>query len=101
MEVVEAKPPRRKDHAGRGESDAIDATAAGLNLLPKDITNLLLPRDEGVEAALSILSAIRARIDAQRTVNRNSLEALLHTYDLGNDARRSLSVLQIKQVARA
>jgi transposase len=98
--VVEAKPPRRKDQAGRGKSDQIDATAAALSLLPKDITKLLQPRDEGARAALSILSASRARIDAQRTVNRNSLSALMRTYDLGIDARKPLSAAQIKQISR-
>lgn len=97
--VVEAKPPRRKDQAGRGKSDQIDATAAALSLLPKDITKLLQPRDEGARAALSILSASRARIDAQRTVNRNSLSALMRTYDLGIDARKPLSAAQIKQIS--
>lgn len=98
--VVEAKPPRRKDQAGRGKSDVIDATAAAMSLLPKDITKLLQPRDEGARAALSILSASRARIDAQRTANRNALAALLRTHDLGTDARKPLSVLQIKQVSK-
>lgn len=100
VEVVEAKPPRRKDQAGRGKSDTIDVTDAAKNLLPNDITNLLQPRDEGARAALSLLSASRARIDAHRTANRNALSALLRTYDLGIDASRPLSVRQIKQVSR-
>ncbi|PRA00198.1 IS110 family transposase [Arthrobacter sp. MYb224] len=99
IEVVEAKPPRRKDQAGKGKSDEIDATAAAMSILPKDITKLLQPRSEGVRAALSILSASRGRIDAQRTINRNSLSALLRTFDLGIDARRSLTPRQIKQIS--
>lgn len=44
IEVVEAKPPRRKDQAGQGKSDEIDATAAALSILPKDVAKLLHPR---------------------------------------------------------
>lgn len=69
--VVEAKPPRRKDQAGRGKSDTIGVTAAAMSLLPKDITKLLQLRDERARAALSILSASRSRIDAYRTATRS------------------------------
>lgn len=71
-----------------------------MSLLPKDITMLRQPRDEGARVALGIHSTCRARIGAQRTVNRNSLVVLLRTYDLGIDARNPLSVHQIKQVSR-
>jgi len=100
IEVVEAKPPRKKDQAGRGKSDAIDACAAAMSILSKDINKLLQPRDEGARAALSILAASRARIDSQRTTNRNSLSALLRSIDLGFDARKPLSTPQVKQISR-
>lgn len=99
IEVVEAKPPRRKDQSSRGKSDEIDATAAAISILGKDISKLLRPRSEGARAALSILSASRGRIDTQRTINRNSLSALLRTFDLGIDARQSLTARQIKQIS--
>lgn len=48
---------------------------------------------------MSILSASRGRKNTQCTINRNSLSALLRTFDLGIDARQSLTARQIKQIS--
>lgn len=99
MTVVEVKPPRKKDKAGVGKTDEIDAAAAAISVLHQDVDRLLRPRSEGVRAALSILVASRERIDNERTRNRNALTALLRSVDLGIDARLALSDRQVKQVS--
>lgn len=99
IEVVEAKPPRKKDQSSRGKSDQIDTTAAAISILGKDISQHLRPRSEGTRAALTIHSDSRGRIDRQRKINRNSPSALQRTFDLGIDARQSLTARQIKQIS--
>ncbi|HJF14794.1 MAG TPA: IS110 family transposase [Enteractinococcus helveticum] len=96
--VVEVKPPRKRQRAGVGKSDDIDATTAAMTVLPHEVSALLQPRSDGLRAALSVLVASRERIDAQRTRNRNALNALLRQIDLGIDARRALTDRQLKEI---
>lgn len=97
--VVEVKPPRKKERAGVGKTDEIDATAAAMGILSADVERLLQPRGEGVRSALNILVSSRQRIDSQRTANRNALNALVRELDLGIDARRALSDRQVHQIS--
>lgn len=91
LSVVEVKPPRKKERAEAGKTDGIDATAAAMGILGQDSARLLQPCSDGLCAALSILVASRQRIDAHRTANRNSLNALVRESELGIDARKVLS----------
>lgn len=97
--VVEVKPPRKKDRAGVGKTDEIDATAAAMGILSHDVERLLHPRSEGVRSALNILVASRQRIDSQRTANRNALNALVRELDFGIDARKALTDRQVRQIS--
>jgi transposase len=60
---------------------------------------LISPRADGVRAAIRVLLAARKSIDGRRTADRNALTMLLRTYDLGVDARRSLTPAQLEQIA--
>lgn len=98
INVVEVKPPSRKTRAGVGKTDEIDATAAAMGILGKDLERLLQPRSDGMRSAISILLASRRRIDQQRTANRNALNALARQIDLGLDARRALTDRQVTEI---
>ncbi|MDR6639441.1 hypothetical protein J2Y68_003102 [Paenarthrobacter nitroguajacolicus] len=95
LNVVEARPPRRGSRGSRGKSGAIDATAAARATLTLDPARLVRPQAEGTHEALTVILAARRRLDTARTINRNALNALVRTTDLGLDARRALSDAQI------
>jgi transposase len=97
--VVEVKPPRKEARAGVGKTDEIDATAAAMGILGKDLEQLLQPRSDGVRAAVSVLLASRRRVDQQRTASRNALNALARTIDLGIDARTALTDRQVAEIS--
>jgi len=97
--VVEVKPPRKQARAGVGKTDEIDATAAAMSVLHQDTERLLTPRADGVRSALNVLVAARERIDAERTRNRNALNALAREVTLGIDARKALTDKQIKEIS--
>lgn len=99
LSVVEVKPPRKKDRAGVGKTDEIDATAAAMGVLGQDTDRLLLPRADGIRSALNVLVGSRNRIDAHRTATRNALNALVREIDLGIDARKALSDREIRQIS--
>lgn len=99
LHVVEARPPRRGSRGSRGKSDAIDAIAAARATHALDTARLVRPRAEGTREALTVLLAARRRLDTARTINRNALNALVRTTDLGLDARRALMDAQIELVA--
>lgn len=97
--VVEVKPPSKQARAGVGKTDEIDATAAAMRVLGKDLTNLLHPRAEGVRTAISVLLASRHRVDHQRTMNRNALNALVREINLGLDTRKALIDRQLNEIS--
>jgi len=90
--IVEARPPKRAQRAGKGKSDLIDAHAhaAASSVLPKDTTELIRPRAGKLRSALRVLLTARRAMDAQRTADRNALTALVRIIDLGIDARKPL-----------
>jgi transposase len=97
--VVEVKPPRMQARAGVGKTDEIDATAAAMSILGMDLERLLQPRSDGTRAAISVLLASRRRVEQQRTANRNALNALVRTIDLGIDARKALTDQQVADIS--
>jgi transposase len=98
LEVVEARPPKRAQRPGKGKSDLIDAHAAAISVLPREITELIRPRLGKLRSALRVLLTARKAMDSQRTADRNALIALARTIDLGIDARRPLTDAQIEQI---
>lgn len=96
--IVEARPPKRTQRAGRGKSDLIDAHAAASSVLALPADQLVQPRTGKLRSALRVLLTARRAMDAQRTGQRNALTALVRIIDLGIDARRPLNQAQIEQI---
>ncbi|WP_281873289.1 transposase, partial [Brachybacterium paraconglomeratum] len=82
-----------------GKSDPLDAEAAARTALCTDVEKLAHPRRSGDRAALRVLLASRSLTDQQRTANKNALTALLRTTDVGIDARKPLTDVQIATIA--
>lgn len=99
FEVAEVRPAARTSHAHSGKSDVLDAEAAARSVLGRDYDHLARPRQAGRRAALRVLLAARAIMDQQRTANRNALNALLRSIDLGIDARKAVSDPQVRTIA--
>lgn len=97
--VVEARPPRRAQRAGRGKSDEIDAEAAARAVLGQNTGRLIRPRAGKLRSALRVLLVARRSMDTQRTADRNMLTALVRLISLGIDARTPLTDEQIAQIA--
>lgn len=97
--VTEVRPAARSTQAHTGKSDAIDAEAAARSVLGRDVERLAQPRTGSNRSALRVLLAARAMIDQQRTANRNALNALARTTELGLDARYALTNAQLRQIA--
>ncbi|MGX5770294.1 IS110 family transposase [Microbacterium trichothecenolyticum] len=100
-EVVEAPRINARSRRGVGKSDPLDARAIAAAVLPLEENQLRRPRaDDGMRQALRVLVAARDQLAVEKTVNVNALTALLRTNDLGVDARKPLTVAQIRQVSR-
>lgn len=99
FDVTEVRPPARSTHAHTGKSDLLDAHAAARSVMGLDPQSLTQPRRAGDRATLRVLLASRSLIDNQRTANRNALNALVRTVELGVDARKPLSDGQIRTIA--
>lgn len=89
--MVEVKPPRRQARAGVGKTAEIDATAAAMSILGKDLEQLLQPRSDGARAAISVLLASRHKADQQPRASRNALNALQGPSTWGIGARKALT----------
>jgi transposase len=99
IEVAEVKPPRRQARAGVGKSDPIDALEAARQVLHRSAESLAVPRADGLRAALRVLLTGRRGLDTRRTADRNALNALVRTSDLGIDARKALTDARITMIA--
>lgn len=99
-EVAEAPRMSARANRGIGKSDLLDARRIAAAALPLDVTHLRHPRaDDGVRAAVRVLLASRDHMSTERTATINALTALLRVCDLGIDARRPLTAVQITTVA--
>ena len=97
--VVEARPSKRASRAGRGKSDVIEAETAARSVPGRDTGMLIRPRAGKLRSALRVLLTARRSMDSQLTADRNALTALVHTIDLGIDARRPRTVTRVALVA--
>lgn len=95
--VVEARPPKRLGRR-QGKSDAIDALAAARAVLALDVDRLPTPRAGKIRSALRVLLTARRSIDQARSADRNALNALVRTIDVGVDARKPLTDAQLRAI---
>lgn len=99
-EVVEAPWMNAKAHHGLGKSDPLDAARIGMAVLNLKEEQLRRPRlGDGVRAALRVLVSARDSMATERTKSINALTALLRVNDLGIDARRPLTAVQVITVS--
>lgn len=86
--------------AVEGKSDRIDAELIARSVLGLRLRQLRRPRQPGgVRGALAVKLAARRRLARTRTITVNALTALVRTHPLGVDARRALTVAQIRTIA--
>lgn len=96
LRVVEAP---RVIYRPAGKDDRIDARTAASSVLPMDTTHLADRRSGAERDALQILLTAREDLTRSRTRAINQLTALTRRFDLGIDARRSLTTPQIRTIA--
>ncbi|MGH9305637.1 MAG: IS110 family transposase [Acidimicrobiales bacterium] len=101
-EVVEAAKMPSGDRRGKGKSDELDAERIARAVLGLATADLRVPRTlstDQARVAMRVLVVAREQMTAERTRAINVLVALVRTIDLGIDARRPLTVGQIKTIA--
>jgi transposase len=99
--VVEAARMDARAHHGVGKSDKLDSQRIARAVLPLEEKQLRRPRlDEGIRAALRVLVSARDAMTGERTRAVNALTALVRVHELGLDARKALSAVQIAEVSR-
>lgn len=99
--AVEAARMDARANRGVGKSDPLDARRIAAAVLPLTGDRLRNPRaDTGVRAALRVLVAARDQMTTDRTAAINALTALLRSFALGLDTRRSLTATQVAMVAK-
>lgn len=94
--VTEAPIPRR---GMDGKADHLDARLAARAVLGLPVARLRDRRAGELGQALQILTTSRDSLTTERTATVNQLTALLRSHDLGEDARASLKISQIRQIA--
>ncbi|MDI9915432.1 IS110 family transposase [Rhodococcus sp. IEGM 1379] len=98
IDVREVKPPRRNERRTRGKSDELDAIAAARTAIASPLTELAQPRADGARSALRVLLVARQALDSRRTADKNTLLALLRSFDLGIDSRKALTITTTRQI---
>lgn len=97
--VVEAPAPSSKRLRGTGKTDTLDSTTAARSTLVTKMERLRDRRAGELQTALKVLTVARGQMNADRLPSINALTALLRTHDLGIDARKALTLMQIRTVA--
>lgn len=97
--MVEAPSPSRALRRVKGKSDELDAVRAAQAVLSLPTDRLTEAKAGGYIQALRILSVAREGMTRQRTATLNALTALLRTVELGVDARKPLTLTQVRTVA--
>lgn len=90
-----------KKNRGVGISDALDSHRMAMAVMPLTVENVRCPRlNEGIRPGLRILVTARESMPKGRTRSINALNALARSNDLGIDARRKLTAVQIEEISR-
>ena len=90
-----------KKNRGVGKSDALESHRMAMAMLPLTVENLRCPRlNEGIRPGIRILVTARESMSKGRTRSINALNALARSNDLGIDARRKLTAVQIEEISR-
>ncbi len=100
IDVREVKPPRRDERRGRGKSDEYDAVAAARRRSQLRLQESAHPRAGGIRSALRVLLVARQSLDSRRTADKNTLLAMIRSFDLAIDGRKALTVTQTRQISQ-
>lgn len=99
--VTEAPCMDAKKNRGVGKTDALDAHRMAMAVLPLPVGKLRRPRlNEGIRQGVRILVTARESMSKDRTRSINALNALVRSNDLGADARRKLTPVQVEEISR-
>lgn len=99
--VAEAPRMDAKSRRGVGKSDALDSHRIAMAVLPLPVERLRRPRlNEGIRQGLQILVTARESLSRDRTRSINALNALVRSNDIGIDARKKLTPVQIEEISR-
>lgn len=99
-DVCEVKPPTQKSRGGVGKSDLIDAEMAARSVLYIPTDRLIQPRVGDLRKTLRIICAARTIMAKQHTMDKNALNALMRSNDVGVDMRCALTVHKIRGIAK-
>lgn len=99
--VAEAPRMDSRSRRGVGKSDALDAHQIAAATLGVAEQKLRRPRTvDGIRQGVRILITAREAMSKDRTRSVNALTALVRSNDLGLDARKSLTAVQVTEISR-
>lgn len=99
VQVAEMDAPVKRHHRS-GKSDELDAVDIARRALASPAGKLAQPRShQGEREILRVLLGARTQLQRARTAAINTLTALLRTHEVSFDARRALTLTQIRQIA--
>ena len=99
MDICEVKPPKTKARSGIGKTDHIDAEMAARGVLHLPIDKLIRPRIGSKRKILRTLLSSRHLLVKQQTMDKNALNALVRSSDIGTDARFALKAKTVRKIA--
>ncbi len=99
VDVCEVKPPRSRVRGGGGKTDQIDAEMGARGVLPLLLSRLIFPRLGDHRKMLRVLLAAHHSMTKQQTMDKCSLMALVRGIDLGVDARDSMDIRTVRELA--
>lgn len=99
--VAEAPRMNAKKNRGVGNTDVLDAHRMAMAVLPLQVEKLRRPRlNEGIRQGLRVLVTARESMSKDSTRSINALNALVRGNDLGINARRKLTPVQVEEISR-
>jgi len=99
VDVCEVRPPKIKSRGNAGKTDWIDAEMAARNILHLSMAALICPRIGNERKILRITLGSRNNLVKQQTMDKNALNALVRSLDIGVDARKALTYAKITELA--
>ncbi len=98
-DVCEVRPPKVKSRGNTGKTDQIDAEMAARNILHLPVNKLIRPRVGDERKILRITLGSRNNLVKQQIMDKNALNALVRSIDIGIDARKTLTYANITELA--
>lgn len=100
IDVVEAKPKRKKERQANGKTDAIDATYAATQMFERTKDQLVYPKRGSKTKALKVLLASREQLVRQNVASKNMLLSILRTTNVEVSYKNKISVKVLNQCVK-